>query len=161
VKRLEYTIPIVAAIIVAFLWFGNRKAEGAYPLKGYGGKLSAQTLSVMSGLCLDLEKSRRIRNAEHDRVILEGREGVVEYRFAHGALWKNEQVVLPLVKAFHFEYRGPTAHCVSMESDHANIESVGFTIRILENDKEVAAFAKIRVKAIVNSGSVQLASVSQ
>jgi hypothetical protein len=161
VKRLEYTLSIVAVIIVAFLWFGNRKAEGAFPLKGYGGKLSAQTLSVMSGLCLDLEKSRRIRNAEHDRIVLESRDGVIEYRFAYGALWKNQEVVLPLVKAFHFEYRGPTAHCVSAESGHANIESVGFAVRILENNKEVSAFAKIRVKAIVNSGSVQLASVSQ
>jgi hypothetical protein len=161
VKRLEYTLGIVGVIIVAILWFGNRKAECAPPLKGYGGKLSAQSMAVMSGLCVDLEESLRIRSAEHDRIVLECRDGITEYRFAYGALWKNQQVVLPLVKAFHFEYRGPTSHCVTAESDHANIESVGFAVRIQENDKEIAAFAKIRVKAIGNFGPVQLASISQ
>jgi hypothetical protein len=118
-------------------------------------------MAVMSELYRDLERCRRIQSFGHDRLILEGPDGTADYRFAYGALWKNDEVVLPLVKAFHFEYRGPTAHCVSPENGHAAIESVGFAIRLMEKDQEVAAFAKVRVNAVRDDEPVQFASVSR
>ena len=160
-KRIEYTLAIAAAIILTILWVGNRNVEGAAPLKGYGGRLSTQSMAVMSELYHDLERCRRIQTAGHDQIVLEGPDGTVDYRFAYGALWKNDEVVIPQVKAFHFEYRGPTAHCVSAESNHAAIESVGFAIRLVEKDQEVAAFAKVRVNAVRDDGPVQFASVSR
>lgn len=157
----RYDMTIIGGILFLgiFVWMGSRNPDESGPLsiKGYGGELSHNVVKILERMNEDLKTSKGIISAKPNRiVIIDGNNDVKEYSFAYETLWCNNSPVVSSVRAFHFEYRDGSGNLLNRTEKYLSVvETVGYTIRIWLDDKDVLTSSKVRIPAFGRDDNVE------
>lgn len=128
---------IILLIIGCFVWLGNKKIDG-------------NNFHIINHSCLSNQKNNMLEKLKNDFAfmdqilyassnylsILTSNNGIINYKYEHGAIWYNDEPLINRVKSFHFEYRDSYGNLLTnFKQNYISIETIGYIIR-RENNKE-------------------------
>jgi len=159
--KWRYDMTIIGGILLlgVFVWMGSRNPDesGSSSMKGYGGELSHDVVRILQEMNEDLKNSKGIISARPNRIVfIDGNDGLKEYSFAYETLWCNNSPAVSSVRAFHFEYRDGSGNLLNRTEKYLSVvETVGYTIRIRLDDKDVLTSSKVRIPCFRQEDNVE------
>lgn len=159
--KLQWKIDLFILIMIlgagVFFWLGSYSGNAAsVHTKSYGGKLSNQVICALDNMKKDLEKAQGILTANSFHIRYIDQWGKVQnYQFYQNSLWDDDRPIISHVRDFRFEYRNEGGYLIThVNRNIDNIETIGYTICILNNEIDILANGRIKIYPVLTLSEV-------
>ncbi len=149
-------IGIIFLCLMVWLEGESQDKRETSTTKCYGGSLPEKMKSHFEMMNNDIKYMKRIVYAQSNRILFKNQYNqMVEYHYAHQALWRNQVPIVFDVQSFNFEYRNEAGNLFTQIYKYLDlIETIGYTARITLKERDILSNCKIALSSLKNDNAL-------